>query len=123
MRPQPRWIGGALHGTDAAARLSLPGTGMPVAQTWQVRLLCPWLCAGSQQASDRAGPRVTALGHGNAAVAGLTRPVKNALEAGRHNSHTTARPVSQSSTGTIRPSTVAPTTEWITEYTWPPMTK
>ena len=105
------------------ARLSLPGTGMPVAGTWPVSLLCPWLCPGSRQTSERAAPRFIALGHGNAALAGLTSPLKNALEAGRQSSHTAARPVSQSSAGTIRASTVAPNTEWITEYTWPPMTK
>jgi hypothetical protein len=85
--------------------------------------LCPWLSPGSQQTSERAGPRFAALSHDNAVLAEVTRPLKNALEAGRQSSHTTARPVSQSSTGTIRPSTVAPTTEWITEYTWPPTAK
>ena len=123
MGPQARLIGGALQGTDSGARLSLPGTGMPAAMTWPVSLLCPWLCPGSQQTSERAGPRFAALGHDTAVLAGLTRPLKNALQAGRHSSHTTARPVSQSSTGTIRASTVAPNTEWITEYAWPPMAK
>ncbi len=123
MGPQARWIGGALHGTDSGARLSLPGTGMPVAQTWQVSLLYPWLCPGSQQTSGHGGPRFAALGHDHAARAGLTRRWKNALEAGRHSSHTAARPVSQSSTGTIRKSTVAPNTEPITGYTWPPTVK
>jgi hypothetical protein len=123
MGPRARWIGGALHGTDSGASLSLPGTGMPVAQTWQVSLLYRWLSPRSQQTSGHAGMRFTALGHDNAARAEVPRRLKNALEAGRHSSHTAARPVSQSSTGTIRPSTVAPNTEWITGYTWPPMPK
>ena len=123
MGPHARWTGGAVPGTDCGARLSLPGTGMPAAGAWQVSLLCRWLCPGSQQASERAGPRFTARGHDTAALAEVTRPLKNALEAGRQSSHTAARPVSQSSTGTIRPSTVAPRTEWITGYTWPPMAK
>ena len=111
MGSQARWIGGALQGTDSGASLSLPGTGMPVTGAWPVSLLCPWLCPGSQQTSERAGPRFTALGHDTAALARLTRPRKNALQAGRHSNHTTARPVSHSSTGTIRPSSVAPNTE------------
>jgi hypothetical protein len=123
MGPQARWIGGARQGADSGARLSLPRTGMPVAGAWPVSLLCPRLCPGSQQTRERAGPRFTALGHDHAARAGLTRPWKNAPQAGRHSNHTTARPVSQSSTGTIRPSTVAPNTEWITGYTWPPTAK
>jgi hypothetical protein len=123
MGPGARWTGGAVQGTDCGASLSLPGAGMLVAGAWQVSLACPWLCPGSQQTSEHAGPRFAALGHDNAALAGLTRPLKNAPEAGRHSSHTAARPVSHSSTGTIRPSTVAPSSEWITEYTWPPMTK
>ena len=123
MGPGARRTGGAVQGTDSGASLSLPGAGMLVAGAWQVSLLCPWLCPGSQQTSEHAGPRFTALGHDHAALAGLTRPLKNALEAGRHSSHTTARPASHSSTGTIRPSTVAPNTEWITGYTWPPTAK
>ena len=85
-----------------------------------------WSLASAQaagQTRERAGPRFTALGHDTAARAGLARPPKNALEAGRHSSQTAARPVSQSSTGTIRKSTVAPTTEPITGYTWPPTAK
>ena len=49
--------------------------------------------------------------------------LKNAPEAGRQSSHTAARPISHVSMGTITPSTVAPNTEWITEYTWPPTAK
>ena len=123
MGPQARWSGGAVRGTDSGASLSLPGAGMLVAGTWQVSLLCPWLCPGSQQAGEHAGPWFTALGHDSAALAGLIRPLKNAPEAGRHSSHTAARPASHNSTGTIRSSTVAPVTEWITGYTWPPMAK